>query len=131
MGVVSNMSPLAPTGPYPYTRDLCRLQSARPPSKQNPPDILQSICSPLLLRLSAWKAALAAHPDKEFRDYVLAGILFGFRIRYDRQSKLRPASRNMPSAEEYPEVVEHYLRDELAAGRILGPFSPGRSWASI
>ena len=38
---------------------------------------------------------------------------------------LRPARRNMPSAEQHPEVIDWYLEAELRAGRILGPFSPG------
>ena len=33
--------------------------------------------------------------------------------------------RNMPSAEQHPEVIDRYLEAELTAGRILGPFSPG------
>ena len=53
------------------------------------------------------------------------GLQHGFRVGFDHSGRLRPARRNMPSAEQHPEVIDRYLEAELTAGRILGPFSPG------
>ena len=53
------------------------------------------------------------------------GLQHGFRVGFDHSGRLRPAHRNMPSAEQHPEVIDRYLEAELTAGRILGPFSPG------
>ena len=42
---------------------------------------------------------------------------------FQHGSPLRSASANMPSMHQHPEVVQGYLHDELARGRMLGPFS--------
>ena len=47
----------------------------------------------------------------------------GFRIGFQYGSPLRSASANMPSARLHPEVIQDYLRKEVAKGRMLGPFS--------
>ena len=41
---------------------------------------------------------------------------------FQHGSPLRSASSNMPSASLHPEVVDQYLTQELAKGRMLGPF---------
>lgn len=42
-----------------------------------------------------------------------------------RVCQLRPARRHLPLAAEHPEVVDCYVADEMAEGRILGPFPGG------
>lgn len=72
--------------------------------------------------LGEWRKALAAHPDPEFREYVLKGIQQGFRIGFrhgDRTCK--SAKANMKSAMDNPGVVDDYLGKEVRLGRVLGP----------
>ena len=61
------------------------------------------------------------HPDPWFASYILRGIKEGFRIGFEWSSDLTSTRRNIPSAYEHPEVVEDYLRAELAVGNFLGP----------
>ena len=106
---------------YPYTADLLALDLCRPPPSPHHP-LLGMVRT--LLRASAWASALAAHPDKAFVRYLLAGIMEGFRIGFRRPVPLRSAQRNMQSALDHPDVVQAYIAAECARGRMLGPFSP-------
>ena len=75
------------------------------------------------LKPDVWERALAAHPDREFAQYVCTGIRHGFRIGFDyHRARLIPVHRNMKSAMEHGEVVERYLGEEREAQRVLGPF---------
>ncbi len=80
----------------------------------------RGVHTPLIVE--AWEAALQAHPDKAFSNYIINGTTNGFRIGFQREAPLRQAQINMGSD---PEVVTAYLGKELALGRMLGPFSPG------
>ena len=75
------------------------------------------------LNLSVFRHELASHPNQELVQYVLQGIRHGFRIGFDRQSRLKPANRNKHSAYEHPTVIDNYLANEVALGRVAGPFS--------
>ena len=55
-------------------------------------------------------------------EYILKGIGRGFHIGHDLVSPLEPVKRNMPSAEEHPEVITKYIEKEHAEGRILSAF---------
>ena len=70
-----------------------------------------------------WEALLRRLPDQTYADFILSGLRHGFRIGFNRASPLRSAKRNMQSAYDHPEVVTHYLEEEVKAGRVLGPFS--------
>ena len=49
--------------------------------------------------------------------------LQGFRIGYHNpQSSLKSAKRSLVCALQHPEVVDHYLEEELALKRVTGPF---------
>ena len=68
---------------------------------------------------------MARHPDATYFAYILDGLNYGFRIGYDpRASGLRTRGVNHPSALAQMEVVDERVRDELAAGRLLGPLPP-------
>jgi hypothetical protein len=113
-------------GSYPHIRDLLALEAARPPELGVVhPELLQ-ISSPLTDRLPRWRRALAGHPDKTFAHYVLVGIEHGFRVGFDHATALSPAAQNMPSARAHSAVITDYITGELAGGRMLGPFPPGR-----
>ena len=80
------------------------------------------ITSPLIPE--NWKSFLVEHPDKSLVKFFLAGITLGFRIGYcNPQSSLKSARRNLDCALQHPEVVNHYLEEELAQHRVAGPFS--------
>ena len=75
------------------------------------------------LKPDVWERALAAHPDRDFAQYIRTGIRHGFHIGFNyRQIKSTPVHRNMKSAGEHGEVVEKYLGEECEAKRLLGPF---------
>ena len=101
------------------------LQAATPPKGLKHPQELLVIKSPLHAHLRAWQAGLAAHPDREFAAYILEGLQYGFRVGFDHTKPLKPASKNMPSAQLHPEVIDQYLAKEASAGRILGPIAAG------
>ena len=110
-------------GRYKYTADLLRLDQLRPQSKRPTSFQLHPISSPLTARLTTWRSRLAAHPDREFANYIIEGLEGGFRIGFDDSHPLTPSRKNMQSATLHPEIVERYLYGELAEGRIIGPLS--------
>ena len=76
------------------------------------------------LNASAWSSCLQHHPDEAFVRYIMDGIRQGFRIGFRHTSPLQSAKRNIPSADEHPEIISDYIDKECSLGRILGPFSP-------
>ena len=88
------------------------------------PAHLCQVPSPLSARLSTWTKRLAPHPDRDFANYILSGIEHGFRVGFEYSHPLSSAKRNMLSASQHPKVVENYLGNERAEGRILGPINP-------
>ena len=80
-----------------------------------------AITSPLIVQ--NWSNLLATHPDQSLVNFFLAGISQGFCIGYHNpQSSLKSAKRNLVCALQHPEVVDHYLEEELALKRVTGPF---------
>ena len=75
------------------------------------------------LVLQAWKEKLSKHPDREYAEYILKGIDEGFHTGVDSTRRMTSSRRNMLSAQQHPEVIAHYIRKEVDAGNILGPFS--------
>ena len=74
------------------------------------------------LKAATWSQVLAAHPDKAFACYLLAGITEGFRTGFRYGLPLTSSSANMASAIQHTEVFEEYLSKELSLGCMLGPF---------
>ena len=110
---------------YHYTSDLLCLDSCRPPEATIPPE-LAVVRTPLVV--AEWASALQAHPDRAFV-YVMSlrgneGLSYGFRIGFNRDTDLRPASSNMHSANLHPTVITKYLQGEISLGHLLGPFPP-------
>ncbi len=82
------------------------------------PQKLAKVVTPL--KLCRWEEALRAHPDQAFAKYILRGIEGGFRIGFnDKCCHLKARPSNMPSAEEHPEVVDNYIREEVASERLV------------
>ena len=73
--------------------------------------------SPLLV--PAWEAGLASHPDQLFAGFVLRAIRHGVRVGFERGSvQLKARNHNMLSCVEHPEVVDRYIEEEVAMGRL-------------
>ena len=114
-------------GAYPYTEHLRALDGRRPVAEQEIPvrlqHRLQQVETPLVWQ--EWERALAAHPDRQYCNYILRGLREGFRVgfRYQSHSCAR-AKANMKSASENPEVVDRYIEREVELGRIIGPTDP-------
>ena len=98
--------------------DRCR----RVPLRQASP-ALQGMATPL--QWEVWQEAMASHPDRDFMEYIIAGLRESFRIGYDYQGhKCKGCEDNMKSAKEHPQVVDDYIMKECLAGRLLGPLDP-------
>ena len=113
------------SGQYRYTDDLLCLNSCRPTSmlqlKHHP--LLQEVSTPLIF--SAWKVALAAHPDCTYYDFILSGLSGGFRIDFNHAQQLLSAKSNMRSAILNPSVIDEYnIIKEKVAGRFVGSLQP-------
>ena len=104
---------------YIYTHDLLWLEGNRSSATSWDPE-LSNVHTPL--RLEAWHRRLQSHPDRDFVDYILRGIEKGFRIGANPEAILRPASRNMESAKQHPDVINEYLQKETHQSNIVGPF---------
>ena len=68
---------------------------------------------------------MKCHPDEQFRQFILDGLREGFRIGYNRAQRRRSSSHNLLSCEEHPAVVQAYIENECALGRMVGPFPQG------
>lgn len=76
------------------------------------------------LQLPVFRSELASHPDQAKVHYVLDGIQHGFSSGFvSSRVVLRSSVRNMKSADEHPEVIDEYLANEVAKGRVAGPFA--------
>ena len=108
-------------GKYIYTDDLWALHNASGDSNSE-------LSHPLkrqgpLPPIEAWFPVLKSHSDQGFAQYLYMGLTEGFRIGFKRSTMLRPLKGNQKSVAQNPEVVSQYLRDELATGRLNGPFA--------
>lgn len=73
------------------------------------------------LRVDRFATELRSHPDTDRVAYVLDGLKFGFRIGF-RETSLKSAKRNKPTASANPLVIDQYLANETRLGRVAGPF---------
>ena len=98
-------------GKYMYMSQLRTLASCIPHNLPSLPTRLAMINSPLVV--DQWRALLSEHPDGEFKEFLLSGIVEGFCIGFNyTQSDCRSAKRNMLSAMQNPSVVSDYLSKE-------------------
>ena len=72
---------------YRYTEELLALQQCVATPPKTVPPALKGSASPLDWR--EWERALAAHPDRQFAEYVSGGIRDGFRVGFDYSSRCR------------------------------------------
>lgn len=82
-------------------------------------DLLELDCRRLIG--DKWEAGLLDYPDREFANYITAGIRDGFPIGFDYKKRTDPGNvKNMRSASEHPEPNNEYVGIEQKAGRIIG-----------
>ena len=114
-----------------HTKDLCcnyadwifawttHLQSQ--PADVKVPPVATVVTSQL--DVSRWKEALSDHPNKPLTDFFLSGVTQGFRIGFKQQlHPMKFTKQNLCCALQHPETVEKYLAEEIALGRVAGPF---------
>lgn len=64
-----------------YTAELLGMDSCRPVHPPVLPSVLRVVRTPL--KVPEWDRMLRGHPDEAFAQYVLSGLLGGFRIGFD------------------------------------------------
>lgn len=105
--------------PYPYLNQLISISQRAPLIPPNLPTDIETITSPL--NVAEWQEHLKNHPDVVFKAFILAGISSGFRLGFDysHQQQLKPRKGNLLSTTEHPDVVDNYIQNELAQGRLI------------
>ena len=75
------------------------------------------------LIVQSWSNLLSTHPDQTLVNFFMTGISKGFRIGFHNpHSSLKSTKQNLACALQYLEVVDHYLKEELAMKRLAEPF---------
>ena len=75
------------------------------------------------LQAKEWQKSLSAHPDTSLTKFFNSGLTNGFKISFNNpMSKLRSAHKNLAGALQHPQVVDDYLKAEIAEHRVAGPF---------
>ena len=70
------------------------------------------------LDIAQWRKQLVGYRDARLVDF----LQFGWPINFDRGSPLCPNDENHPSADNFDDDVQHYIRTERGHGALLGPF---------
>ena len=75
------------------------------------------------LQFHNWHKLLISHPDRAMVNFFTTGLIHGFRIGFNKPlSQLQSAHKNPTGALQHPQVVEDYLKEEITAHRVIGPF---------
>ena len=93
-------------GTYRFTSDLLALEAASPALTSLPYDT--SLSPPL--QPEAWRRALHTIPDRQFTEFLMRGITYGFRIGLKEGAVLKPARHNLKSAYDHPDIISAYLQ---------------------
>ena len=87
-----------------------------------------SVVSPL--KSEVFAAKLSKHPDQRLVAFILDSLRNGFRVGFQHSRKLKSANTSKASANQHPEVIAHYLANEVSLGRVAGPF-PSPPFANL
>ena len=97
-------------------------QPTEPANTLRVPAAATRITSPLIV--DNWRIMLAKYPNTPLVNFFTLGIQEGFRLGFTPcTTTVKSAKWNLQCALQHPEVVESYLADEVALGRVSGPFS--------
>lgn len=121
MGTVAALDPFI-RGRYAYMDQLEALDGCRPQPRelQLLPEQWSRVTTPL--KSEEWEKELRDLPDRHCAELLIRGISEGFRLGFAyTDHKCRSARENMLSATSNPQVIEEYLGNEVALGRVVGP----------
>ena len=76
-------------------------------------------------RLAFWLSGYVPN----LRSYLLEGFTWGFHLGHEGFAQ-SSHGRNLPSADQYPQVLQEKICRELALGRVAGPF-PSPPFANV
>ena len=88
-------------------------------SSKSPNYVKCKIPVPTHLNIKKWSVLLKGDKDQTLIDH----LKFGFPINYTSLSSPVVPLTNHRSAIQYSEAVDNYIRKELSAGSLIGPFS--------
>ena len=74
------------------------------------------------LRADKLSVALHFYPNRVWAGALVEGLRTGVQIGHNHVRLCKTARTNCRSAHDHPEVVNRYLANELALGRVAGPF---------
>ncbi|KAL5509533.1 hypothetical protein EMCRGX_G004923 [Ephydatia muelleri] len=74
------------------------------------------------LRHSEFEKSLSNHPDKAWVSWLLHSIKHGISLGFSGP-RYSHKSHNLTSAYQHPDIISSELSKEIAAGRVLGPFT--------
>ena len=127
MGITAQFIPPAggtniTDGQYVFTKDLLALEAASAGSQPGSSDHTPTVAG--FLPLSEWSPFLECHPDVQFAAFMHRGLAHGFRIGFDRSRTLGESPPNFQSVRRIPQVVEEYITNEVAQGRLMASSNP-------
>ena len=64
----------------------------------------------------------ASHPDQQQVVFVIHDIRHGFKLEFQSTHRLRRAKKNKSSAFQHAKMVDEYLANEVALGKVAGLF---------
>lgn len=66
------------------------------------------------LKLETWSRELGSHPDRDFAEFILRGI-----IGFEAEALLKQRGGNTISVSKHPRVITGYLQEEVRVKRIV------------
>ena len=76
------------------------------------------------LSLQEWTPFLQLHPDEDFAQFMRWGLSSRFRIGFNPDHPLRAAPGNFSSVQNNPAIVDRYIANEVASGRLVESQDP-------
>ena len=70
------------------------------------------------MQLQTWEPYLQRHPDQRLAAFLRRGFTSGFRIGFKKGSTLQSADKNLSSVNVNPSVVDSYIAEEVAMGKL-------------
>ena len=75
------------------------------------------------INFKCWQDYPTSHPNQELVQFFLNVLIQGFRISFSNSiNSLRPARKNLQDTTFHLEVLNKYLKDELALNRVYGAY---------
>lgn len=108
-----NMHAINVIDPIPVASVIFMPQDPSPPPKP-------SLALPTPVKINRSAPLLSGYPTSK-ADYLIQGFRFGFPIPFHGLSSSTTA-HNLLSAQQHPDVIDHYLAKEVLAQRVAGPF---------